>query len=189
MPGDGLILGTRFNWGDEFFGIEPEDRRHHVYLIGKTGTGKTTLLRNMIVQDIEAGRGVGLIDPHGDLVEEILDLIPPRRTDDVVYFNPADFGHPVAFNLLHSSGEEHWPLTASGIVSAFKNIWSEFWGPRLEYILYATVAALVSSEHTSILGIQRMLSDKQYRVWVVKQVKDPMVRAFWETEFAGYDHK
>jgi hypothetical protein len=181
-------IGTRFVWGqDKFFGIRSEDRSRHLYAIGKTGTGKTTLLKNLIVQDIAAGRGVGVIDPHGDLAESLLDLIPRWRTDDVVYFNPADEEHPIALNVFDSTAGEHRNLIASGIVSAFKNVWRDSWGPRTEYILYAAVAALLDCENTSLLGIQRMLFDERYRAWVVRQIKDPLVRSFWVREFAEYD--
>lgn len=181
-------IGLRQSWGGESpFGLSRTDRRQHLYLIGKTGSGKTTLLRNLILQDIEAGEGVGLIDPHGDLAEELLDFIPPRRTDDVVYFNPADIEYPVALNLLRRTSPEKRHLVAAGLVASLKSIWRDSWGPRLEYILYATCAALMECENVSLLGVQRMLSDPRYRAWVVRQVRDPAVKTFWETEFARYD--
>jgi hypothetical protein len=186
---DGLMnfIGLREQWGGTApFGLLPADRRQHVYCIGQTGTGKSTLLRNMILQDIELGRGVGLIDPHGDLAEDILDSIPPWRTDDVVYFNPADLDHPIGLNLLQRVPFERRHRIASGIVGAMKAIWHDSWGPRMEYILYAAVAALLDCENTSVLGIQRMLTDRWYRRWVVKQVKDPIVRSFWTHEFEAY---
>jgi hypothetical protein len=169
--------------------LSPRDRRHHLYAIGKSGTGKTTLLRNLILQDIAAGHGVGVIDPHGDLANDILDHIPSNRIEDVAYFNPADTEFPVGFNLLGSTPPEERHLVASGIVSAFKAIWPDFWGPRLEYILYAAVAALLDCDNVSLLGVQRMLSDGRYRAWVVRQIKDPMVRSFWVNEFENYDKK
>jgi hypothetical protein len=185
---DKVILGFRHEWGgDSPFGLDAEERRQHVYIIGQTGTGKSTLLRNMILQDIEAGRGVGVIDPHGDLVEEVLEHIPSWRTDDVVYFNPCD-RDPVALNVFRASSD-NWHLVSSGVVSAFKKIWGDSWGPRLEYILYATVAALLQCDNSSLLGVSRMLYDARYRVWVVRQIKDPMVRSFWVNEFEGYDRK
>ncbi|HEY4258309.1 MAG TPA: type IV secretion system DNA-binding domain-containing protein [Candidatus Udaeobacter sp.] len=185
-----IILGMREQWGQEApFGLRPHDRRQHLYTVGKSGTGKTTLLRNLILQDIAAGRGVGVIDPHGDLADEILDLIPRNRIEDVVYFNPADIEYPIGLNLLGQTPPERRHLVASGIVSAFKSIWGEFFGPRMEYILYAAVAALLECENVSLLGLQRMLSDARYRAWVVKQVKDPVVRSFWEDEFERYDKK
>jgi type IV secretory pathway TraG/TraD family ATPase VirD4 len=181
-------LGDKYGWGAETpFGIAQADRRNHLYFLGKTGVGKTTALRNLIAQDIDAGLGVGVIDPHGDLAEELLNVIPPWRTEDVVYFNPADRDFPVGLNVLHSFPEGQSHLAASGIVAALKNIWSSSWGARLEYFLYATVAALVECENTTLLGVQRMLTDKHYRRWVVKQVKDPMVRSFWQNEFDSYN--
>ena len=183
-----LRLGMRETWGGiEPFGLSPADRRQHLYVLGKTGTGKTTFLRNLILQDIEAGEGVGVIDPHGDLAVDLLDHIPRWRTDDVVYFHPADAGMTVGLNLFKSVPPPRQHLVASGIVSALKSIWHASWGPRLEYVLYAAIAALLECQNTSILGVQRMLVDSRYRSWVLKQVKDPMVQAFWNQEFAGYD--
>ena len=182
-----IVLGLRQEWGQERpFVLQPHDRRHHLYTIGKSGTGKTTLLHNLIFQDIHAGHGVGVIDPHGDLATDLLDYIPRHRIEDVAYFNPADLEHPPGFNLLRNAPTENRHLVASGIVSVFKSIWPNFWGPRMEYILYATVAALLDCDNVSLLGIQRMLSDGRYRAWVIKQIKDPMVRAYWVNEFAGY---
>lgn len=183
-------IGTTYSGGSEWvFGLQAADRRHHLYGIGQTGTGKTTLLRNLIIQDIEAGHGVGIIDPHGDLVTDLLDYIPRHRIEDVAYFNPADMEYPVGFNLLSSVTPDTRHLVASGIVSVFKSIWPDSWGPRLEYILYATVAALLDCENVSLLGVQRMLTDARYRIRVVKQINDPVVRAFWVNEFERYDIK
>jgi hypothetical protein len=190
IEADNVIMGMRHAWGGERpFGLWRADRRHHCYVIGQTGTGKTTLLKNLIVQDIESGRGVGLIDPHGDLAEELLDNIPAWRTDHVVYFDPADRAFPVGLNLLRIAPREARHLAASGIVSALKSVWRDSWGPRLEYVLYASVSALLDCENATILGVQRMLADARYRDWVVRQVKDPVVRSFWEREFAGYDRR
>src|SRR5258706_12754790 len=133
-----IVLGIRDGWGQQVpVELFHDDRRHHLYAIGKSGSGKTTLLRNMIIQDIEAGRGVGIIDPHGDLATDLLDHIPPSRIEDVAVFNPADMEHPVGLNLLGFTRPDERHLVASGVVSAFHGIWPEFWGPRLEYILYA----------------------------------------------------
>jgi uncharacterized protein DUF87 len=186
METDDVYVGLRHEYGGEKpFSIGLSERRQHVYAIGQTGAGKSTLLRNLIMQDIEAGRGVALIDPHGDLASDVLEQIPPWRTSDVVYFDPAS-RDPLSINLFRATGD-NWHLVASGIVSAFKNIWSNSWGARLEYILYATLAALLQCDNTSLLGVSRMLYDDRYRAWVVRQIKDPMVRSFWVNEFANYD--
>lgn len=183
-----IILGERYIWGKSLdFGISPSDHRHHVYIIGKTGSGKTTLLRNLIVQHIALGHGIGLIDPHGDLAQEILECIPPSRADHLVYFNPSDIEYPIGLNLLAHVLPDERHLIASGIVGACKNIWHDSWGPRLEYILYNAIAALLECSNTTLLGVNRMLTDEKYRGWVVRQIKDPFIRDFWENEFAGYD--
>lgn len=183
-----IIIGERHGWeNSQPFGISAVDQRQHIYVIGKTGSGKTTLLRNMIVQHIALGHGVGLIDPHGDLAEELLHHIPPWRTDHLVYFNPSDLEFPVGLNLLANVAPDDRHLVASGIVVAFKNIWSDSWGPRLEYILYNAVAALLECSNTSLLGVNRMLTDETYRAWIIRQVQDPFIRAFWEEEYAAYD--
>jgi hypothetical protein len=144
-------------------------------------------LRNMIVQHIGLGHGVGLIDPHGDLAEELLHHIPPHRADHLVYFNPGDIEYPIGLNLLTNVAPDDRHLVASGVVSAFKGIWHDSWGPRLEYILYNAVAALLDCPNTSLLGVNRMLTDDKYRSWVICQIKDPFIRAFWAEEYAGYD--
>jgi DNA helicase HerA-like ATPase len=136
-----IVLGVREAWGQEVpLVLPPRDRRHHVYIIGQTGVGKSTLLRNLILQDIVAGHGVGVIDPHGDLASELLDYIPRHRIEDTVYFNPADMEYPIGFNLLGQTLPDNRHLVASGIVAVFKSTWSNSWGPRMEYILYAAVS-------------------------------------------------
>ena len=183
-----LIIGHRSVWGGEIpFVIQPEDARFHTYIIGKTGSGKTTLLRNLILQHIQNGHGIAIIDPHGDLAEELLHHIPPCRTDDLVYFNPGDLEFPIGFNPLANVPPDERPLVASGVVDAFKAIWGDSWGPRMAYILHNCIAALLDCENTSLLGVNRMLMDPEYRRWVVKQVRDPFIRQFWEMEFESYD--
>ena len=143
-----IVLGVRDGPGEETpVVLSPRDRRHHLYAIGKSGTGKTTFLHNLIFQDICAGHGVGVIDPHGDLASDVLNYIPRRRIEDVAYFNPADLEHPVGFNLLGATPPDNRHLVASGIVNVFKSAWPDFWGPRTEYVLYATVAALSRDQH------------------------------------------
>jgi len=186
-----IIIGERQEgWGDPRpFGISAPDARQHLYVIGKTGSGKTTLLHNLLVQRIARGEGVGLIDPHGDLAEELLNHIPPWRAGHLCYFNPGDLEFPPALNLLANVVPDNRHLVASGIVSAFKSIWRDSWGPRLEYILHNALSALLECENVSLLGVNRMLTDDQYRAWVIRQVKDPFVRQFWAEEYAGYDQR
>jgi hypothetical protein len=185
-----IRLGTREVWGGEIpFGLGVADRRQHLYVIGKSGTGKTALLRNSIIQDIAAGHGVGVIDPHGDLAMELLNHIPPSRTDDVVYFDATAAEYPIGINLLQNVPSDQRHRVASELVSSLKAIWRESWGPRMEYILYAAIAALLDTTDGSLLGVQRILSDESYRSWVVRQVKDPAVLRFWSVEFASYDER
>jgi hypothetical protein len=185
-----ITIGERHGWGEpQRFGISQMDQRQHIYVIGKTGSGKTTLLRNMIVQHLAAGHGVGLIDPHGDLAAELLHHVPPWRVDHLCYFNPGDLDFPVGLNLLANVAADERHLVASGIVGAFKSIWRDSWGPRLEYILYNAIAALLDCQNTTLLGVNRLLTDDAYRAWVVRQIKDPFIREFWADEFAGYDER
>lgn len=185
-----IVIGEREGWGDpKPFGISANDQRHHLYIIGKTGSGKTTLLRNLIIQHIALGHGVGVIDPHGDLAEELLHHIPPKRADHLVYFNPGDLEFPIGLNVLANVAPDDRHLVASGIVSAFKGIWRDSWGPRLEYILYNAISALLDCRNATLLGVNRMLTDPLFLAKVVRQIKDPFVRAFWAEEYQGYDER
>jgi len=182
-------IGSRIIYGSNLpFGLSRADRQQHLYCIGKSGTGKTTLLANLICQDLERGCGVGVIDPHGDLAEQLLNCIPPWRADHVVYFNPADSAFPVGFNLVRSALQGRSYLEASGLVSAFKHLWRESWGPRLEYILYAAVAALMECENTSLLGVPRMLAQPRYGNGLLPRSKTHRALV-WEVEFAQYDKR
>lgn len=178
------------------FGIKTDDRRRHMYVIGKTGMGKTTLLENMFLSDVYSGHGCCYIDPHGDTAEKLIDFIPSWRINDVVYFNPADFDNPIAFNVLEVNHElphdllvEEKERISSSLLSVFKKIWENVWSARMEYIMNNTVKALLDTPGTTLLGINRMLSDKDYRLEIVKNVKDPIVKQFWVQEFAAYDAK
>lgn len=171
------------------FGIKLDDRRRHMYIIGKSGTGKSVLQENMIVNDIKAGHGLAVVDPHGDLVEKILDLVPSHRINDVMYFNPSDVDFPVAFNPLESVDPKYRHLVASGLVGVFKKIWADSWGPRLEYILRNTILSLLEYPGSTLLGITRLLVDKYYRKKVLEKVSDPVVRSFWIDEYENYNDK
>lgn len=182
------MLGDRHGWGEATpFGLGNTDRRRHLYVIGQTGAGKTTLLRNLIVQHLAAGHGVGLIDPHGDLAEELLRHIPPARSNHLCYFNPGDFDFPIGLNPLADVPPDERHLAASGIVSAFKNLWPDSWGPRLEYILYNAVAALLEVPDSTLLAVNRLLTDDPFRHRVCRRLRDPFLREFWTKEYASYD--
>ena len=179
---------TTFRNGLRTFGIKRDDRRRHMYIIGKSGTGKSRLLESLAIRDIQNGEGVAVIDPHGELIDRILKFIPKERIKDVVYLNPADKDFPIAFNPLESPAgmrEE----TAKGFISVLKRMFGFSWGPRLEYVLNHTVMALSEVEGSTMLGIVRMLTDKTYRNKVVSQVTDPVVQMFWLKEFSSYNDK
>jgi CxxC-x17-CxxC domain-containing protein len=184
-----LLAKTDYRGEYKKFGIKTDDRRRHMYLVGKTGMGKSCMIENMVIQDIKNGHGVALVDPHGDLVEKVLNFIPPDRINDVVYFNPADYEHPIAFNVLESVDPEKRHLIASGLLGIFKKIWADSWGPRLEYVLNNTIMALLEYPDSTLLGIMRMLVDKDYRSKVVRNLTDPVVRSFWIDEYDKYPQK
>ncbi len=181
-----LFAETNFRNEKRRFGIKKDDRRRHTYIIGKTGMGKTTMLENMIISDIIHGKGLGFIDPHGDSAEKILEFVPPERINDVIYFDPSDLEMPIAFNAIENVEAEKKHLVASGLMGVFKKIWPDVWSARMEYILNNTILALLDYPGATILGIMRMLSNKEYRKQVVDEIKDPMVKSFWVDEFAKY---
>ena len=181
------ILGeTNYRNQRQRFGIKDYDRQRHVYVVGQTGMGKSTLLLNMLVQDIQRGKGVALIDPHGDLAEQLLDYVPQRRMTDVIYINPADTEHPVGINLLDSNETAGRHLITSHLVDIFKKIWADSWGPRLEYILRNTILALLECDGHTLLSIPRLLIDPEFRSMVLSKVQDPVVRTFWHVEYELY---
>jgi len=171
------------------FGIKAKDRTRHVYVIGKTGMGKSTLLENMAVQDIKNGEGFAFIDPHGKTAELLLEYIPESRAQDVVYFAPFDMEYPISFNVLEKVDQDKRHLVVAGLMSTFKKIWQDAWSARMEYILTNTLLALLEFPGATLLGVNRMLSDKAYRDQVLLHVKDPSVRSFWVDEFANYTER
>jgi len=180
---------TNFRNKSQVFGIQEDDRRRHMYIIGKTGVGKTTMLRNMMISDVLAGNGVALVDPHGEFAEAILDYVPEERIDDVVYFNPADIDFPIAFNAVEKVDIKERHLVSSGLIGIFKKIWADSWGPRLEYVLRNAILALLEYPESTLLGVMRMLSDKEYRKMIVENLTDPVVKQFWIDEFGKYSSK
>src|ERR1035437_4763354 len=168
------------------FGIKSKDRDRHMYVIGKTGMGKSTLLENMAIQDIRNGEGFAILDPHGGTADHLLDFIPEDRIKDVVYFAPFDMDNPIAFNVMEDVGYDKRHLVVSGLMATFKKMWEDAWSARMEYILTNTLLALLEYPDATLLGVNRMYTDKEYRKKVVDNVKDPVVKDFWTKEFANY---
>lgn len=175
---------TNFRGEEIEFGIGSNDRRRHMYIIGKTWMGKSTLLENMIIDDIRKGRWVAVIDPHGDLAEAVIGNIPKSRTNATIIFDPSDKDWPIAFNMLDGVSKEHRPLIASGLVWIFKKIFGDSWGPRLEHTLRNTILALLEYPNTTLISIPLMLTSEVYRNKVVAKITDPVVKWFWTNEFA-----
>jgi hypothetical protein len=165
------------------FGIKQKDRSGHIYCIGKTGAGKSTLLLNMAISDIQNGSGVGIVDPHGDIAESILNYIPKERIKDVVYFNGCDSEYPIAFNPLFNVSESNRHLVASSLVSALKKSWADSWGPRLEHILRNSLLTLLHYPDSSLLDIQPLLTNSDFRNKVLEYVSDSKLLNFWYKEF------
>lgn len=154
-----------------------------MYILGQTGTGKTTLIENMVLQDIIAGRGVGFLDPHGDSVLKVIERIPPERIKDVVYFDPTDFDYPIGFNVLEVSDPQYKHLVVSDLLAVFKRIWAGVWSARMEYILENSITALIDTPGTTLLGSMRLLVDRDYRQKILANVKNPVVKSFWINEY------
>jgi len=175
---------TYFRDHETKFGIKKPDRRKHMYIIGKTGVGKSTLIKNMIIQDMRAGNGVAVLDPHGQLIDELLEFVPENRIDDVVIFNPADSDYPVSLNMLEMVDPKQRTLMADGLVDVFKKYFENSWGPRLEYILKNCILTLLEVPNTSLMSVLRLLVDRDYRKYIVNLINDPQMKNFWINEFA-----
>ncbi len=182
--GEAVFRGQRHT-----FGIRPDDRRRHIYMIGKTGMGKSTVLENMVYSDIHSGKGLAIIDPHGDLIDDILRFIPKERSNDVILFDPSDTEFPLSFNVLDCADKDQRILVASGLMSVFTKLWPDAFSGRMEHILRNTLLALLEAEGQSMLGIMRIFADDSYREKIVEKVSDPMVKSFWVDEYASWSDK
>lgn len=180
---------TEFRNKPTIFGIREDDRRKHMYIVGKTGAGKSTLIANMAIDDIRKDRGIGVIDPHGDLCETILNYIPKRRLNDVVYLEPFDTNRPFALNVLEMHGQQHKDLVSSGIVAIFSKLYKDSWGPRLEYILRNVIMTLLNVPGTTLADVLPLLAHADYRKKIVSQLKDTVLKGFWELEYAKMSEK
>src|SRR5712692_601258 len=184
MEPETISIATTASGGDVSF--SREERERHVYIVGKSGSGKSTFLFNLAMGDIQTGEGVAVIDPHGDLALDILDAIPRARINDVCYLDVTDSERPVGFNPATRIAPERRALAAAGIVSAFKHLWSDSWGPRLEHFLFHGVAALVSRQHATLIDLPRIYTDDNFRELVLRSVSDPETLRFWREEFPSY---
>ncbi len=180
---------TTFRNARKRFGIKTDDRRRHFYCLGKTGMGKSNMMENMAIQDIQEGRGIAYVDPHGEGAEKLLDFVPAKRINDVVYFNPADLDYPIAFNVVEKVDFRYRHLVAGGLMGVFKKVWPDVWSARMEYILNNSILALLEYPDSTLLGVNRMLADPEYREKVVSKVTDPIVKSFWLTEYARYTQR
>ncbi|VAW17199.1 hypothetical protein MNBD_ALPHA12-1635, partial [hydrothermal vent metagenome] len=181
---ENIYLGANFN--DRPVALERDARLRHLYIVGQTGTGKSTLLLNLLMQDLANGRGCALLDPHGELAEAALGFLPTHRGDHLVYLNPADLTRPIGFNLLGDVPNDLRPLVADNIVAAFRHVWPQFWGPRLEHIFAHSVRTLMDVPNATLLHLPSLLQDETYRASVLPYVKDPVNAAFWNYEYSAY---
>ncbi len=181
-----VFAETNFRNERKRFGIRKKDRRYHMYVVGKTGVGKSTLLLNMVKQDIENGEGMALLDPHGDLVEKALKIIPESRIKDLIYFNPQHKEQALYFNPLEVLNRSESHLVVSSLVSVFKKIWADSWGPRLEYILRNALSTLVEFSGATLIDLQRILRDRDFRMKVIDKLKNEQLKNFWLNEFEKY---
>jgi len=181
-----VIGETNFRDQRVQFGLRPADRRRHLYIVGKTGMGKSALLFNLACQDIEAGHGLCIIDPHGDLALSLLNRVPTHRSNDVIYFNAADYAYPIAWNPLEKVPPDRHHLVVSSMISVFQRLWSDSWGPRLEHILRSILFTLLRMPGATLLGVQRILTDQAYRKRLVRALDDPYLKRFWVEEAPTY---
>ncbi|MBU1092111.1 TraM recognition domain-containing protein [Patescibacteria group bacterium] len=184
-----ILAKTNFRGSEEKFGIKINDRPRHVYIIGKSGVGKSNLIRNMIIDDIREGRGAAMIDPHGEDVMEVLNYVPNNRVNDVIVFDPGDREYSIGFNMFEVSDPKYKVITASGIVGSFKNIFGDSWGPRLEYWLKSAVLALLDYPGATLMMVPRLFTDKDFRSGVLEKVQDPLIKARWLNEWPKLDQR
>jgi hypothetical protein len=181
-----LLGRTTFRDERRPFGIRHADRLAHIYIVGQTGTGKSTLLETMILQDLAAGEGLALLDPHGDLVERVVAHVPRSRREDLIYVDVPDPTQPWGFNPLGGVPPDKRPLAASGLLAAFQKLWPESWGPRLEHILRNSLLALLDQPEATLADVLRLLSDEDFRRSAMAHVSSRTVRAFWLREYKDY---
>lgn len=188
MAADDTVLGTTTSGLslDAPVTLSHDDRRRHLHVIGKTGTGKTTLLLSLMQADLESGRGFAFLDPNGDAARAVISFVPRHRIADIIYFDPADLKHPVGFNPLFNIARDRRPLVTAHVVATFRHIWADSWGPRLEYVLQNSIRLLLECEGSTLLGLPALLVDERYRDRLLSRCSDGQVRNFWTRELAAW---
>lgn len=189
LPSNQVFFAYAYPDKKKKIGISQGDRRFHQYFLGRTGTGKSTALFSMIIQDTMADRGLCLIDPHGDLAESVLAFVPKKRQKDLVYLNPSDLDYPVGLNVLENVDESERHLVASGLMSIFRKSWADSWGPRMAYLLHNSLLLLLEKPGSTLLSLARLLGDKKFRDRMVRDISDPVVNHYWTKEFSAFPDK
>jgi len=184
-----IFAQTNFRNQRVTFGIKQTDRRAHLYLLGKTGTGKSTLLESLMLDDMRKGFGFALLDPHGDLVKRVKSQIPWSRRDDVIDFDVSDKSQPYGFNPLANVAVDKRPLACSGLIQVFKHLWNDSWGPRLEYILRNCLLSLLDYPSSNLADILKLLSDKEFRKKIIPHIHNKQIKEFWIKEFDKYPER
>ena len=184
-----LFAQTTFRNERKVFGIRRADRRAHMYVVGKTGTGKSTLIETLIARDLESGKGLAVFDPHGDLIQRVLSRVPERRRDDLIYFNASEPRQPLGFNPLERVPVTKRPLVASAVLDAFRKLWADSWGPRLEHILRNALLGLLDQPSATLADVLPLLIDRNFRRVAITHMTNPQVRMFWSQEYEGYPVK
>lgn len=189
IPTEGLFLGTsKFRGVERKVFISNADRQRHTYVIGKTGTGKSKFLQSLIIQDIEAGKGICFIDPHGDAVDELLGLIPPERSDDVIYFAPGDSERPMGLNLLEATTEDQKHFVATNVINMMYKLFDPYKtgivGPRFEHAVRNAILTILAEKGTTFVELMRVLTDSKYVQELLPKVQDPIIRRYWTDQIA-----
>jgi hypothetical protein len=180
---------TNYRQTREEFGIKRRDRARHMYVLGKSGSGKSRMLELLIKSDLEQGQGICVIDPHGDMIDSVLKMVPESRVGDVIYFNPTDEDFPISFNPIEKVAPLFRPQVTSGLIEIFKKVFADQWTPRLEHVMRMSILALLDAPKASILSILLLLTDRSYRQQVIQTINDDVVKNFWTNEFAGWSEK